>query len=116
MFLLDFYYVHFSEKEAHNFDMLVDYLPWTIFTGCPKKRTFRILKVCGLPLPVLEEGSMPKVFHNKCFKNFFQPLVAVEDLVGIRSLPVKQGHVPSNPVSQKGNSEGAFFGTPFSFK
>ena len=80
MFLLDFDYVHFLEKEAHNFDRLVDYLPWTIFTGCPKKRTFRILKVCGLPPPV------------------------------------KQGHIPSNPVSQKGNSEGAFFGTPFSFK
>ena len=42
--MLDFDYVHFLEEEAHNFDRLVDHLPWTIFTGCPKKRTFRILK------------------------------------------------------------------------
>ena len=40
IFLLDFDYVHFSEKEAHNFDRLVDYLPWTILQGVPKNALF----------------------------------------------------------------------------
>ena len=53
MFLLDFDYVDFLEKETHNFHGLVDYLPWTVFTGCPKKTALSELPFCvflGHPL------------------------------------------------------------------